>query len=54
MDMTPRPGAERPQVAVLAVEVRDWDELYDAADQGAGELLGRLVIADDGRPMLVE
>ena len=52
MDMTPQPGAERPEVAVLAVEVSDWDELYDAADQGAGELLGRLVITDDGHPTL--
>jgi hypothetical protein len=51
MDMTPQPGVERPEVAVFAVQVSDLDELWDVADQGAGEFLGRLVIAD-GRPVL--
>lgn len=49
--MTPQPGVERPEVAVFAVQVRDLDEFCDVADQGAGELLGRLVIAN-GRPVL--
>ena len=52
MDMTPQLGGERPEVFVLAVDVQNRDELYDAADHGAGQLLGRLIIADDGRPML--
>jgi hypothetical protein len=51
MDMTTQPGTPRPEVAVFAVLVSDSDELYDAADQGEGELLARLVIAD-GRPTL--
>ena len=41
MDMTPQPNVERPEVAVVAVEVSDPDEVCDAADQGGGELRGR-------------
>jgi len=54
MAMSPQTGADSdPYVAVLAVSVGDRDELYEAAEAGDGELLGRLVIRD-GKPVFVE
>jgi hypothetical protein len=52
MDMTPQGEDHEPCVDVLAVELDDPDDLYDAADQAEGLLLGTLVIRN-GRPVIL-